>query len=322
MVVGTNVGIGLEASVRFAHLGAKFLLVTCRDEKKCDQTQKIIMQRTGLTKQPSGDACSLASWPLAFETFENVSAFVSRFSTEAPNEGQLNALVVNAGVFGPEYDKTPDGWEISLQVNYLSMALLSILMLPYLIKSASLDSPSRLIVVSSISHHLGVKILEGAEKWTSVLQSMNAEKFCLDRERYYVTKLLEIMFIRELADRLQEPTPVIACTVHPGSSRSSLFRVYESTWYSRTLTQLGYMLLCARSCEEGSKTLVHAVMSDQNGEMHGKYLSNCQLTEEDDFLFTSEGKAFSHRLWTETVEVLAKVDKRVEGILKEHLRSP
>lgn len=131
MVVGTNVGIGLEASVRFAHLGAKFLLVTCRDEKKCDQTQKsegyfyllsdlnedyhgsVIMQRTGLTKQPSGDACSLASWPLAFETFENVSAFVSRFSTEAPNEGQLNALVVNAGVFGPEYDKTPDGWEIS-----------------------------------------------------------------------------------------------------------------------------------------------------------------------------------------------------------------
>lgn len=109
--------------------------------------------------------------------------------------------------------------------------------------------------------------------------------------------VLEIMFIRELADRLQEPTPVIACTVHPGSSRSSLFRVYESTWYSRTLTQLGYMLLCARSCEEGSKTLVHAVMSDQNGEMHGKYLSNCQLTEEDDFLFTSEGKAFSHRLW-------------------------
>jgi hypothetical protein len=68
---------------------------------------------------------------------------------------QLNAVVANAGLHTTQYTKTLDGWETTyreyfhfiprlsndalyrLQVNYLSTALLSILMIPHLIASST-----------------------------------------------------------------------------------------------------------------------------------------------------------------------------------------
>ena len=63
-------------------------------------------------------------------------------------------------------------------MNYLSTALLSILMLPYLIRSSSSDSPSRLVLVSSLGHYVGSRMLNGVEKWSSILDTINEEKFC------------------------------------------------------------------------------------------------------------------------------------------------
>ncbi|KAG8213031.1 hypothetical protein J3R82DRAFT_11423 [Butyriboletus roseoflavus] len=54
--------------------------------------------------------------------------------------------------------------------------------------------------------------------------------------------------------------------------------------------------------------------------MHGRYLSSCQLAEESEFVFTPEGKAFSAKLWEQTITVLSQVDDRVSEIVAKYLR--
>lgn len=110
--------------------------------------------------------------------------------------------------------------------------------------------------------------------------------------------VLEVIFIRELASRLPDTTPVIACTVNPGYCVSKLTRNIAARWIMAVFRTLFFV----RSAEEGSRALVHAAVASDRS-MHGRYLSCCQVTEESDFLFTAEGKAFSARVWVRTIAI-------------------
>jgi hypothetical protein len=68
-----------------------------------------------------------------------------------------------------------------LQVNYLSTALLSILMLPHLIKTGTPESASRLLIVSSEAHYLA-DTLKGADKWNGIIEKLNDQAFCTSRQ--------------------------------------------------------------------------------------------------------------------------------------------
>ncbi|KAL4073183.1 hypothetical protein V8B97DRAFT_1869162 [Scleroderma yunnanense] len=319
MLTGSNVGIGLEASVHFACMRPKLVLTTCRDEEKCQRTREVILERAGLDNPPE-DGTGVASWPLDLSTFDSVREFASRFAAEALVGAQLNVLIANAGVNMLHYIKTKDDWELMIQVNYLSTALLSILMLPYLIKSSSVESPSHLVVVSSFGHYFGSRKLTGAEKWSSILGTINEKKFCGIVHRYFLSKLLGIMFIRELVARLPKSTPVVACTVNPGLCRSRIFRNTETKWYTRPVASFLKYSPLSRTSEEGSRTLLHAAIGGEDNVIHGRYLSGCKVLEESSYVFTPEGKAFSKRLWTETIDLLSKVDSRVPEIIKQNLR--
>lgn len=124
---------------------------------------------------------------------------------------------------------------------------------------------------------------------------MHAHTLYSDKKKK--TQVLGIIFVRELAARLPDPTPVVACTVNPGYCRSNLFRAVENEWYIGWIFPLIRNVFFARSTEEGSKTLVHAAVAGEERLMHGRYLSSCQIAEESDFVFTPEGKAFSSKLW-------------------------
>ncbi|KAG8214466.1 hypothetical protein J3R82DRAFT_9519 [Butyriboletus roseoflavus] len=309
MVTGSNAGLGFEASVHLAKMRPKLLLATSRNLAKCEETRKSILERTAASGVPSTE---MYTWPLELGSFQNVRSFVDKFAAEG--NGALDTLVANAGVAPGDYVQTQDGWEVALQVNYLSTALLSILLLPYLINSSSPDSPSRLVIVSSFAHYHTPK-LTATESWSNILETINHRNFGNGVVRYEVSKLLEVMFIRELASRLPDTTPVVACTVNPGYCVSGITRNLAQKW----LMAMFRTLVFVRSTEEGSRTLVHAAVASDRS-MHGRYLSCCEVTEESDFLFTSEGKAFSARLWDETITLLAGIDGRVSEIVENFLR--
>jgi NAD(P)-dependent dehydrogenase (short-subunit alcohol dehydrogenase family) len=130
------------------------------------------------------------------------------------------------------------------------------------------------------------------------------------KNRYYLSKLLQVMFVRELSSRLPTPTLVAVSAVNPGFCHSRLGREVDSN---------PFLKLLARTTEMGSRTLVHAAIEPGERERHGHYLSSCKVTEESDYVLSVEGREVSKRLWYETLKILGDVDPRVNKIVSEHL---
>lgn len=313
IITGANVGLGLEASAHVANKKPSLLIATCRDTVKCEQTVNILRERCAGTPP-----ASLDSWPLDLSSFDNVRSFVDRFVAEGPE--RLNILVANAGTFRPVYTQTQDDWEVMLQVNYLSIALLSILLLPHLLRSATCDDPSRLVLVSSLGHYLVEPMLTDSQNWHHILGAISAEKFGVSgASRYNLSKMLQVAFVRELGARLPSPTPLVITAVNPGFCHSSLQRELEKYCLLRMVLVFVKWLLRARTSEMGSRNLVYPALATNAQDLHGRYMSSCEVVEECDFLLSAEGQAFSERLWWETIEVLSKVDDRVSQIVSTYL---
>ncbi|KIK33978.1 hypothetical protein CY34DRAFT_98729 [Suillus luteus UH-Slu-Lm8-n1] len=315
VVVGANVGLGNEAAAQLAQLKPKSLLITSRDEVKCERSKADMESRSGMT--------GIESWPLELCSFDSVSSFVDKFEAKGCT---ANVLIANAGISTLKYKKTPDGYEATLQVNYLSTALLSLLMLPHLIKTGTPEHASRLVIVSSEVHHLANR-LKGADKWPSIIETINDKAYCTSRRvpstsvmlnRYALSKLLEVMFVRELSSRLATPTLVAVSAVNPGSCHSRLTRDVESNPLFKYAVRI-YKGLFARTTEMGSRTIVHAAIVPGERERHGQYLSSCEVAEASDYTLSAEGREVSKRLWHETLKILGDLDPRVNTIVSEHL---
>lgn len=79
----------------------------------------------------------------------------------------------------------------SLQVNYLSNALLTILLLPNLIKSSILDaSRSRIVLVSSDAHY-SLPSLDDFRNTPNILEAVNRKEYCTR----YVPRILATIFL-------------------------------------------------------------------------------------------------------------------------------
>ncbi|EGO00484.1 hypothetical protein SERLA73DRAFT_181097 [Serpula lacrymans var. lacrymans S7.3] len=323
VLVGANVGLGFEAAVHLARLKPAQLLLTCRNPDKCEVTKTLVEQRSrsdGVQQESPISLDNIESWPLELDSFESVKAFVAKFEAESRSP---NVLVANAGVALNKYTKTQDGWETTLQVNHLSTALLSILMLPHLIRSSTETSQSRLVIVSSEAHYFTkISKLEGPRDCPNILKMLSSESYCTPavmEDRYNLSKFLEIVFVRELARRLRNGSRLSVCAVHPGFCHSELTR--HASLSFRYLVSIGKALF-ARSTEMGSRTLLHAAAASGEQERHGHYISSCEVVEEHDWLLSETGRKWSDRIWNETISILAHADHRINSIVTEYLVDP
>lgn len=135
----------------------------------------------------------------------------------------LDIAMLNAGAFKFQWTTSPSsGIETSMQVNHLSTALLSLLLLPILRKtSLSLGHPTRLTFTSSEVHMWTPFKEQKAEK---ILVRLNDKKFFGDTmDRYSVTKLLNVFWVLELASRTNGEQVVINL-INPGSVDTGLHR--------------------------------------------------------------------------------------------------
>ncbi|KAF8119587.1 hypothetical protein EV363DRAFT_1179723 [Boletus edulis] len=131
-------------------------------------------------------------------------------------------------------------------------------------------------------------------------------------------QVLQVMFVRELASRLLNPTPVSVTSINPGFCHSRLTRSVESNLVMKLMVHVGKALL-ARTTEMESRALVHPAVEPSERDRHGRYVSCVEVAEESDYALSEERKEFSRRLWEETIEILAKIDPRVNQIISQHL---
>jgi len=243
LITGGTSGIGKAAATALAAMGTE-VVVSGRDEERGEAALEEIRDQSGSEK------VSLVLGDLAVQA--EVRGLAQEFRER---HDRLDVLVNNAGIIRSKRAETPDGIESTLAVNHLAPFLLTNLLLDLLKESA----PSRIITVSSEARR-------GAEIDFDDLQS---ERRYRAFRVYGMTKLANILFTYELAERL-EGTGVVANCLHPGS---------VNTNFASNNRGLGTLLFRAfkpfmRTPEQGADTVVYLAVSPETGKMTGRYLTD------------------------------------------------
>ncbi|KAK3315848.1 hypothetical protein B0H66DRAFT_272399 [Apodospora peruviana] len=294
IVTGSNGGLGLETARQLLRLGLSRLILAVRSQEKGDAAAASLR-----AEFPSR---SIDVWLLDMESYASITAFAKRCEHDL---NQLDIAILNAGVQKTTFVASKDtGHEMDLQVNYLSTAMLAILLLPIMKDKKQVGKAGRLAIVSSdtgywsdLNHKAGEFLAGGP-----ILPQLDKPEGYSTARGYWRSKTLLTAFVAKLADNV-DPDDVIVNSVNPGLTGSTnLQREHQLGVVARTIVN-GLMAITARSVEVGASTNVDAVVR-QGKESHGSYVSDWTIKPYPLISYSDEGKAFIARLWEETMEEL------------------
>ncbi|GBE81921.1 Short chain dehydrogenase sol3 [Sparassis crispa] len=313
IVIGANVGVGFEAAKHFAEMNPARLILACRNEAKGNAAITKIEEATGYKKSEL--------WLLDLSRFSSVLEFVDKFEKDG---GRLDILLANAGITGSKYETTSDGWESTLQVNDLATFLLCILLLPRLVHTArEFSTTPRLVVVASDIHYFA-SVDKAALDSPKVFETLNTPESYSSMNavmnRYAVSKLFDVFFVRALNAHLPPSTPVLVTAVNPGLCATELGQK-EPEGFIASCVRYVIFRTFAHTAEEGSRELVWACVGGQEREddLRGAFVWHQQITEVSDYVLSPEGAALQERLWNELLEILGGVSPKVPAIVGEYL---
>lgn len=265
LITGANSGIGLEASVAIARMGAEVVMVA-RDPKKGEAALADAKARSGSQNM------SLLVHDLG--TLAGVRALAKSFRAK---HARLDVLVNNAGSVSPARQLTADGYEQTFAVNHLAGFLLTSLLLDLLKKSA----PSRIVNVASRGHFQG---------------TMDFDNLHYEKGGYFImkaygrSKLANVLHAAELARRL-EGTGVTAYSLHPGAVATNIWN-HAPGWTVPILNLAKRLFMITP--EQGGATIVHAATSDEVLPHNGRYFVNKKPAHPS---VLARDPALAKRLW-------------------------
>ncbi|KAJ7696026.1 hypothetical protein B0H17DRAFT_1054612 [Mycena rosella] len=236
MVIGANAGLGFEATKHFATMKPGRLILACRSQSKGQAAVEKIRAETGCT--------TAELWIVDLAEFASIKRFIDQFEQDG---GRLDILLANAAIVSSKYERSKDGWETrsvlnlssclhtdslpSLQVNCLSIPLISLLLLPHMVRTAREHSTvPRIVVVASEVHYftnIEKRVLESPE----MLATLGSAEYCTPKimnSRYFLTKRLSIFFVRALNARIAVSTPLVVNAVNPGYCYSNIRQVRKA----------------------------------------------------------------------------------------------
>ncbi|KAF7561667.1 hypothetical protein G7046_g2472 [Stylonectria norvegica] len=294
IITGANTGLGKEAAIHFARLGAAKIIIAVRNVEAGEAAKRHIVARTGRS------ADVLEVWPLDLLSNESCKAFADRAS-KLP---RVDVFLENAGIAGDKF-KLAGGHERMVTVNVISTFYLALLMLPKLKESArKFNITPRLTVVSSEVHG-HTQLPEW--KQPSVFDALNDETKARPAELYPISKLLGVLAFREISPQLNG-TGVIFNLLNPGLCHSELGR---DAGFVFTLIKF----VLARSTEVGSRTLVASAVAGP--ESHGKYFSDGVIDDKavSEFARSEDGKQAGKKVWRELSEILESIQPGITSNL-------
>jgi NAD(P)-dependent dehydrogenase (short-subunit alcohol dehydrogenase family) len=199
VVTGASAGLGLATGTVLAARGATAILA-CRDAAKGER----VADRIRAENEPADvrvvrlDLASLAS----------VHEAAGELRSAYP---RIDLLINNAGVMAVPYQRTEDGFELTLATNHLGHFALTGLVLDRLLGTAG----SRIVTVSSNAHRRGVIRFD----------DLQSERGYDPDAAYAQSKLANLLFTTELNARLEAAgAETIALAAHPGNVRTDLWR--------------------------------------------------------------------------------------------------
>lgn len=303
LITGANCGLGFEAALKFTALGASTVILACRSFSKGEAAAKRIEELTGVIGV-------VRVWDLDMKNYNSLRALVARVKGELP---RLDIALLNAGVVQPNYRKSPEGYEETLQVNVLSTVLLGILLLPILKESTAAgskedqDAPqaSYICFVSSGNYEFANISLSVRNEPNLLQYYSQSDHFAGVEPQYNISKLFLMYAVNELAARFDVQREssagnVIINSVNPGATATSLTRNIDSL--ALRVLAFVYLRLLARTAEQGSRSLVSACMVGEEG--HGRLWAHDTFQALSPVVTSDEGQEMQRRVWNEVIEAL------------------
>jgi len=199
LVTGANTGIGFEAARALAEHGARVLLGCRNPDKAADAQQRIGQTAPDATVEVIElDVSSLDSVQQAAEAVRGTT-------------DRLDLLINNAGIMMTPRWLSDDGYEMQFATNHLGHFALT----GQLLNLVTGTVGSRVVSVSSNAHKFGKMNFD----------DLDGEKRYGRTRQYGMTKLANVLFIRELQRRLSAADlDTLALGCHPGGSDTELSR--------------------------------------------------------------------------------------------------
>jgi retinol dehydrogenase 14 len=241
VVTGATSGIGLEASVKLAKMGADLVLIG-RSPARSDAAVAAVKARSG------SDRVALMLCDVSAQ--KQVRSLASNIIATCP---RLHVLVNNAGSVSASREVTDEGLERTFAVNHLGAFLLTNLLLDLLKRSA----PARVVTVASIAHRRGDMPFDDLQFERGGYSTMRA---------YSRSKLANVLFTAELARRLKG-TGVTANSVHPGAVATNIWS--HAAWYTQPLLAIAKLFML--SSEQGADPIVRLAASPELETATGGY---------------------------------------------------
>ncbi|KAG4941904.1 hypothetical protein JHK87_045775 [Glycine soja] len=302
VVVDREKGVTFLSVLQLAQSGAHVVMAVRNTKAAQELIQKWQVDSEGLSIPLNVEVMQVDLLSL-----DSVTRFAEAWNARS---APLHVLINNAGIFsiGEPQKFSKDGYEQHLQVNHLAPALLSILLLPSLIRG----SPSRIVNVNSIMHHVGfvdtedMNLTSGKRKFSSMVG-------------YSSSKLAEIMFSSTINKRLPAESGISVLCVSPGIVQTNVARDLPK------LVQAAYHLIpyFIFSAQEGARSALFAATDPQVPEY-------CEMLKADEWpvcAFISQdcrpanpseeahNVQTSYEVWEKTLEMIGLPSDAVERLL-------
>ncbi len=250
LITGGTSGIGYATAKQLAALGFDVFIIG-REESACKLVSEELKQA-----HPEGQfgyfVCDLLS-PRA----------IKRVSFEIREKlPRLDVLINNAGGVFSSRELNETGWEKTFALNHMAYFILTQELLPILEAAGR----ARIVCVSSHSH-LSAKLDK---------ENVQGEKKYFIMNQYGVSKLLNVLFVKELASRLRDKG-ITVNALHPGVVKTKIGEKSRSFLFG-TAWKL-FSQLSGISVDQGAATSVFLASSAEVEGVTGKYFSNCRETK-------------------------------------------
>ena len=258
-ITGANDGIGKETARQLLQKGHSVVMLS-RDSQKSRRALEELRDLGDAELLP----CDLAS-------LREVAATADQLKREHPG---TQVLICNAGVMSKVRKESRDGLELTFAVNHLAHFLLVTRLLDLL----QANAPSRVVVVSSMTHESG----------RVDLSDLQSERGYDGMGAYAQSKRANVLFVHELAKRL-DGTGVTVNALHPGVIATKLLHEYFSG---------------GAPASDGAKTSVYLATSQEIGAVTGQYFRNQRPASST--ALKGDGET-ARRLWEQSEELIAAV---------------
>ncbi|CAG7554598.1 unnamed protein product [Fusarium equiseti] len=287
LITGANGAFGSRAAKLFAHRDVDTLVLV--DVRDCGELKMEIEKELDAAGKPKPTILVWQGDLMSFSGCQEIARKAQELKT-------LDHVLMTMGILSFNKKLSPEGWETSIQINYLSGALLGLLLLPLLKSSPLNPNPPVMTFVTSFGIYPSSFTMGMPRKGSYLKHLSNNKDGMQQAHQYGRSKALLLYFTRELAQRASKlPHSVTINSADPGSAWTPLTAPNQDQLIPRLIQNFG-----SRAPEICAAALVNGVSA--SADAHGKIMQDFDTTEYPPFFERKSGWAAQKRVWEETRE--------------------